>query len=59
MEGRDGFRRRAAIIFNDKCKTSPEIELLCEADDKLGKDNFIKFTKLNADKHAILNTRKK
>ncbi len=60
MECSDGFRRRAAIIASDnQILTAPELENFFNPDDNLGKDKFIKFRKINASNHAILNSRKK
>ena len=59
MSGKDGFRRRAAIVLTDKSIAPPDLELSCESEERLGRDKFMKFTKLNASNHAILNERKK
>ena len=60
MECNDGFRRRAAIISSDqKILNSPELESFLHPDENQGRDKYIKFRKINASNHAILNNRKK
>ena len=59
MENHDGFRRRAAIVGGQKSNASLDNETRCNTEERICKDSYIKFSKLNASNHAILNSRKK
>ncbi len=60
MESNDGFRRRAAIVSSEKqFMNIPEMQSKAQSGQHTGRDNYIKFSKINANNHAILMNRKK